>query len=235
MKQNVKKAILVIALPCITLIVFYLFICIKQAESTTFVALKARSRAVVECLNEGNSIGVGLWPRDDSTQAHYRSCVDYFNWLKTMVSSSRGEYDKKCLNYLREELVSQLYGRQCFTEKNMPWNIIKNLPEDAPDNLIVMTTANVNPTSLRTRLSDRDMYKRIEVVQNSPVRVLRERICLVRKDGKVVELWIGRSPQAKFTYREVYDNIPFDLTTNLVNGMPVKYLTPTGEITPTNE
>ena len=117
----------------------------------------------------------------------------------------------------------------------MPWIIVKNLPEDAPDNFIVMTTANVNPASLRTRLAEEDMSKRIEIAKNPQMRMLRERIYLIRKDGKVVELWKRRSAQAKYSYREIYDNVPFDLTTNLVNGMPVKYLAPTGEITPTNE
>jgi len=202
---------------------------------TTFVALKVRSRDIVECLNEGYSTGVGLWPRDEPPQPHCRSSVEYFNWLITYVPPSRDEYDKKCLRHLREKIVSQLYGRQCFSEKNMPWIIVKNLPEDAPDNFIVMATANVTPASLRTRLSEEDMNKRVEIVRNPPMRVLRERICLVRKDGKVVELWKDRSPQVKYTYREICDNMPFDLTTNLVNGLSVKYLTPTGEVTPINE
>ena len=161
--------------------------------------------------------------------------MNYFNWLITDVLASGGEYDNNCLRHLREELVSQLYGRPFFSEKNMPWIIVKNLPEDAPDNFIVMTTANVNPASLRTRLAEEDMSKRIEIAKNPQMRMLRERIYLIRKDGKVVELWKRRSAQAKYSYREIYDNVPFDLTTNLVNGMPVKYLAPTGEITPTNE
>jgi len=215
--------------------VLYFFACEKQAMSATSAALKARSRAVVEYLNGGAQTELGLWPRDNPTQSSHRSSVDYFNWLLTGVPLSVSENDNKCRCHLREEIVSQLYGRNIFTEKNMPWIIAKNVPEDAPDNFIVLATANVNPASLRTRLTEGDMFKRLEVAQGYSMRVLHGCVFLVRKDGKVIEFWKGRTPNAKYTYREIYDNLPFDMTTNLVNGVPVKYLTPTGEVTPTNE
>ena len=233
--QKVRQILLVIGLPSLTLIVLFFFISLRHGMSVTSVALKARSSAVVHCLNEMCSTGICLWPQDALTLPNHRSSVNYFNWLITDVLASGGEYDNNCLRHLREELVSQLYGRPFFSEKNMPWIIVKNLPEDAPDNFIVMASANVSPASLRTRLAEEDMDKRIEIAKNPQMRVLRKRIYLIRRNGQVIELWKGRSPQENFTYREVYDNSFFDLTTNLVNGLPVKYLTPTGEVTPTNK
>lgn len=235
MKPQHTQILLIIVFPAAVLLVLHFFSIEKQAMSATSSALKARSSAVVHCLNEMCLTGFCLWPQDEPTLPNHRSSVNYFNWLITDVLASGGEYDNNCLRHLREELVSQLYGRPFFSEKNMPWIIVKNLPEDAPDNFIVMASANVSPTSLRTRLAEEDMDKRIEIAKNSQMRVLRERIYLIRRNGQVVELWKGRSPQEKFTYREVYDNSFFDLTTNLVNGLPVKYLTPTGEVTPKNE
>ena len=235
MKPQHTQMMLIIMVPVVVMLVLYFFACEKQAMSATSAALRARSYAVVECLNGGGQAEFGLWPQDKTTQPSHRSSADYFNWLITGAPPSLPENDKKCLRHLREEIVSQLYGRNIFTEKNMPWMIAKNIPEDAPDNFIVLATANVNPASLRTRLTEGDMFKRLEIVQGNPMRVLRGCAFLVRKDGKVIEFLEGRTPNAKYTYREIYDNLPFDLTTNLANGVTVKYLTPTGEVAPTNE
>jgi len=235
MKQNIRQMLLVVALPSLTLIGFYTLVSLRQGMSATSAVLKTRSSAVVECLNEISAAGFWLWPTDDSSLPSHRTSADYFNWLITDAPPLRGDEGKMCMRHLKEEVVSQLYGRPLFSEKNMPWIIVKNLPENAPDNFIVMVTANVNPASLRTRLTEEDMSRQIGIAKNHHEHVLREHIYLIRKNGEAVELQKGLSPQAKFTYREIYGNMSFNLTTNLVNGLPVKYLTPTGEVIPTNE
>lgn len=229
--------LLVVALPSLTLIGFYTLVSLRQGMSATSAVLKTRSSAVVECLNEISAAGFWLWPTDDSSLPNHRTSADYFNWLitETDVPSLIDDEGKMYMQRLKEEVALQLYGRPLFSEKNMPWIIVKNLPENTPDNFIVMATANVNPASLRTRLTEEDMSRQIGIAKNHHERVLREHIYLIRKNGETVELQKSLSPQAKFTYREVYNNTPFDLTTNLVNGLPLKYLTPTGEVTPTNE
>ena len=123
-------------------------------------------------------------------------------------------------------------SRQQFTARDTPWIIAKNLPEDIPGHFIVMATANVDAETLRARLSADDMDKRITVTFDSPIRALREHAFLIREDGRTIRFSKRRTPPGKYTCREVYDNIPFDITTNPANRLPVKYLTPDGEKAP---
>lgn len=54
----------------------------------------------------------------------------------------------------------------------------------------------------------------------------------VKQTISPIEEWYD---QIKITYETVYRNMEFDITTNLVYGLKVKYLTPCGEITPLND
>ena len=118
------------------------------------------------------------------------------------------------------------------------WTIIKNLPDNPPKNLIVLATRNVDPTSLRTRLGTNDMKKHIRFKKEKDnLRILRRFAVLINAGGGSIAVPVTSSPDrlANLRYEIIYRNQPFDLTTNLVNDLQVKYLSPDGEVIPTNE
>ena len=123
-----------------------------------------------------------------------------------------------------------------FCDANI-WTVVKNLPENPPHNLIVLATRNIDPSSLRTRLTEADMHRHIqfneqfESPQNLPV--LKKHAVLIRADGSSCIVQKGRSNET--TYEHIYRGIPFYLPTNPVNGLQVKYLTSDGEVIPAND
>jgi hypothetical protein len=141
-----------------------------------------------------------------------------------------------------EQLINK-YGRaDDFSSDGTPkyyndaniWTVIKNLPNDPPEKLIVMATRNVDASSLRTKLTYRDMHTHIRFRQKrDDLWILRESAVFIYANGLARTFRI-RSRDG-VTYGSIYNNQPFDVTTNLVNGLQVKYLTPDGEVIPTND
>lgn len=118
------------------------------------------------------------------------------------------------------------------------WTVIKNLPDNPPKNLVVLATRNVDPASLRTRLGTNDMKKHIRFrKEKDDLRILRRFAVLINAGGGSIAVPVTSSPDrfANLRYETIYRNQPFDLTTNLVNGLQVKYLSPDGEVLPTND
>jgi hypothetical protein len=119
------------------------------------------------------------------------------------------------------------------------WTVIKNMPDDPPPNLIVLATRNVDPSSLRTKITDTDMEKCIRFnEQKDDLWILNKAAVLIRADGLAISAPVTTSTsKRKYTgkYKYIYADQPFDVTTNLVNGLQVKYLTPEGEIIPAND
>jgi hypothetical protein len=119
------------------------------------------------------------------------------------------------------------------------WTIIKNIPDDPPLNLIVLATRNVEPSSLRTKITSEDMAKCIRFKEKKDDLWILNRVAvLIRADGLAISVpVVPPTSKRKRTgmYKYVYHDQPFDLTTNLVDGLQVKYLTPEGEIIPVND
>jgi hypothetical protein len=123
------------------------------------------------------------------------------------------------------------------------WAVVKNLPENPPGNLVVLATRNIDPSSLRTRLAEGDMEKRIcfdrHFVPPKNLPILKKYAVFIYADGR--GLIIGMDSRNDSTYRHIYreilygEGITFDFTTNLVNGLQIKYLTTDGEVIPAND
>ena len=114
------------------------------------------------------------------------------------------------------------------------WIIIQNIPENPPDNLIILTTRNIDPTSLRTKFTVHDMQKQIRFTPVKKFPILNEFAVLIRADGTSV-LVVKRRPET-MTYQFIYNGTFFNATTNYNNGLRIKYLSPDGkEIIPANE
>lgn len=123
------------------------------------------------------------------------------------------------------------------------WTVIKNLPENPPENLVVLATRNIDPSSLRTRLTEGDAEKQIRIdehfapPENLPI-LKKAAVVIYANGGRLI---IGTAPGNDHTCRRVYwrylakEPAPFDLTTNLVSDQQVKYLTTDGEVIPAND
>ena len=114
------------------------------------------------------------------------------------------------------------------------WIIIKNIPKNPPNNLIVLATWNIDPSSLRTKITDKDWDKKIRFIPKNYFSLLSNYAVLIRADS--IPMLIVKNRPELLTYEKIYKKTPFDLTTNQNHGVLVKYLKPDGkEIIPTND
>ena len=186
---------------------------------------RAQGQNILLCIEHGKENSPPRWSYDIGRTTNFINSSDYFNWLK---ADSDSKVLQRISSFQTEGKKFDFFLLQGhdFTKDNNMWMVVKNIPTNAPDNIIVLATRNVEPSSLPIQLSAQKETRRILYHNDS---LLKNIIILIRKDGTV---WTGRHSPC---YEEVCGSVPFDLTTNLVNGLPVKYLTPTGEVTPTNE
>lgn len=147
-------------------------------------------------------------------------------------------------NEVRTEKASE-HARKYY-DPNI-WTIIKNLPDNPPDNLIVLATRNIDASSLRTRLTVEDLDKCIRIdehyVPPENIPILKTAAVVINATGS--RCIISTNPGYHQKFRRIYldwkpwkpseEPEPFDLTTNLVNGLEVKYLTTDGEVIPAND
>ena len=138
---------------------------------------------------------------------------------------------KKGMNHGRND---NYYDKFC--DANI-WVAVKNRPENPPPNLIVLATRNIDPSSLRTRLTEGDMQKRIRFdkhfVPPKNLPILKKTALFIYADGS--RGGVGVNSRTYATYNRIYKGSPFDVTTNLASGLQVKYLTTDGEVIPTND
>jgi len=136
------------------------------------------------------------------------------------------------------------------------WSVAKNLPDNPPDNLIVLATWNIEPASLRTRFTEEDKHKHIrfneQFVPPQNTAILKKYAVAIHADGTAIIIPIVPPTSTKAeatTYKYIYrrsmyrrstppleEEEFFDLATDLVNGRKVSYLTPEGKtVVPTND
>lgn len=169
----------------------------------------------------------------------FETSTAYLNWLTTLPNDSgnsrlviRNNAPNNPMALFDQNLHAGTYKTgTMITDENNFWMVMKNLSSNAPNQVVVLATRNIDPKSLRSRLTNDDMDKSIRFVPEKQKGILRDWAIIVRKDGSSIAFLRAATVPLRYIYR----NSPFDLTTNLVNGMPVKYLTPTGEVTPSNE
>lgn len=181
--------------------------------------------------HESRQAGFTRWPSDDNSSTDNSNSTDYFN---NMMSGLDNDQRKNLFRSIQWRFEINAMSNLIFTPQNNYWIIIKNMPADAPSNIIVLATRNIAPKSLRTCMNEYDMTKKIRFSEDNYDDALKNWGVLIRKDGKVVIIPRNLVKTRRKSYGFIY-NEPFDITTNLVNGLQVKYLTPTGEVTPTNE
>jgi hypothetical protein len=132
------------------------------------------------------------------------------------------------------DLINKLYERHRRTglaaDRNI-WTVVKNLPADAPGNFIVLCTRNIDPKSLKLRLTEDEMEREIRF-SDTKDRILKNYGIVIRKDGSgYIAVCANKSVSSGLSYRCVYENKSFDLLSGKDRPFTVQYLTPTGEVT----
>ena len=123
------------------------------------------------------------------------------------------------------------------------WIFIQNMPENPPGNLIILASRNVDPTSLRTKLTHEDMHKKLRFVPYKKFPLFERNSAVIFRANGGREIIYNRRNGAAYerVYKNIrssseYDATPFDATTNLTTGLPVKYRMPDGTVViPTND
>ncbi len=228
MKLN-KRHLIVIAIvlsSVLCMAVFILEISLKVNSASTGMAhgyLQSIGRAIAYSLEESN-----FFPKDGSPDGKTYQEGQTNQWYAVFDS----DLLSKSGRIINKDIPNAYFDSSI-------WIVVKNIPDDPPQNLIVLATRNVDPSSLRTKLTYEDMQKHIRFrEENDDLEILRKYAVLFFADGMCTSVPVV-SPVSRganrTTYKFIYRNRPFDLTTNLVNGLQVKYLTPEGEIIPVND
>jgi len=178
-----------------------------NAVAATCSVYRSKGHDLLRYIEQGQSSGT-LWPAETKGKTNYSSSTDFLN------------------------VLYKAQGKPRVTDDQNIWTIVKNMPTNAPDNFIVLATRNIDPRSLRLRLTEGDMARTVTFLPESGLKVLKRDAIVFRKDG--TSYAVGLPPRFSWTatYRRIYRNQPFDLTTNCASGLPVSYLTPKGEVTP---
>lgn len=231
MKLKKRYLVFVGTVPVIVLVLigitFLLGILINIDSATTGINydyLKTAGMAIACGLRESNAFPRDGGPDDKDHQAEQPN-----QWYATfdvdeLLLESGMKIDKDIpIDYFDTEV----------------WTVVKNIPDDPPSNLIVLATRNVDTSSLRTKLTDEDMQKHIRFKEKKDdLWILNQAAVLIRSDGTATAVPVVPPTSRRkntATYRYIYRSQPFDLTANSVNGLQVKYLTPDGEVIPTND
>jgi len=113
------------------------------------------------------------------------------------------------------------------------WSIVKNLPTNAPGQVILVATRNIDARFLRTRMDKEDICKTVPVTFDKDKGLLCKYAIAIRKDGEWVVIKRRVSSSCQFaSCGSLYGYKPFGLIAESQNTLHVTYLTPDGEVTP---
>lgn len=228
--KNRKKQLIIIALLVIVLllfgITFILGTIINVDSASTGVArsyLRTIGKTIADNLKERNAFPMNS--RADDKQHLDGQPNQWYSILDV------GKLLSKTGRIIDEDISKAYFDPEI-------WTVIKNIPDDPPPNLIVLATRNVDPSSLRTKITNKDMEKFIRFKERKDdLWILNKAAVLIRADGLAISApVVSSTSRRKYTgkYKYIYSDQPFDLTTNLVNGLTVKYQTSDGEVVPDN-
>ena len=172
-----------------------------NAMSATIALRRSEGLEILRKIEQSHGAGP-LWPSDLSKHLDFTNSTDFINILN-------------------------MPSRGALTPASNIWMVVKNLPTDAPPNFIVLATRNVDPSFLRSRLSEHDMDKPILFTKNAEQGLLKEYAIFIRRDGSAFVSKCSRMVSCRL----VYDNRTFDVSKKMQGDLSIKYLLPQSEIT----
>ncbi len=180
-----------------------------------------------------------VWPRtnvdgggtDDIASHVSTSATDYFNALFDMEHYGTAEWDPvvdgELLSALSGAGVPGMSGRR-LESRNVAWNIAANVTDETPDFMPVLISANFNPKLLAPgRFDGRDDTPLpIGPKSGAATSMFGDKaIVIVRKSGAAEVI-----KKKYLTRATLYNNQSFDISGS--EKIPIKWLTPTGVVTP---
>jgi len=197
------------------------------------VILNARAASVTNLRKEGRSVIDGLKSVrgsspsfDDVHISNFNNSTDYFNDFAkkggSKIFMAMFEYSTR--------ITKDTNRHEFLTSENNIWTIARNVPTNAPDNFIVLMTRNVNPQSLRLKLTEDEMDHKISFLKPEKIGILNHVAILFRKDGSSYAVNCSKRFSKYCTYRFVYNSRPYNLVTNN-SGVPIQYLLPNRQVT----
>ena len=209
----------------------------EKLESMSDLGMKGRNLyiGIIQANTDREAAGLAaIWPRTaadvgdegDIASKAYQTSTDYFRDLFDMSNHGKAKWDP----YVTCDLS--------VVGKNLDWwCVIANAPENLPDNIPVLISANFNPELLLTKwdppgvlariVGSSDQKERLPIgPAHGAVRSLCDdkSIVIVRKSGSLQII-----ADKDLTYETLYDGKSFDLTKT---GTPIVYLTPKGVAIP---
>lgn len=200
-----------------------------NARSASLTLMSHTGKRLSEKLKATDSL-----PSDSNTLFNYNNSTDY---LISLFKKNDIEDVKELLNVSARIGERKSFGHPRLTADNNIWIVIKNLPDNAPDNLVVMATRNIDATTLRTKLLKEDMEKKLKFTQEKQKGMLKKWAVLIYYNGRIEYIRCDKQPTVQWqnlSFSRHGNFMPFDLTVINNNQSKVKYLTPNSEVTPSN-
>ena len=185
-----------------------------------------------------------LWPRDfdpaadtnvaDLARLDFGSSTAYFAWLADEESRDTPRWSPRAAGFDYTRLAGVGVpacpkGQGLTAERNM-WTIAKNVRDDTDGMVPVLITRNIEASSLAACASEPDFKaKALRFDPGWPAPFGDKGFALIRKSGAIF-----KARPKYMSYGVVYQQCAFDTarTTNGRAAPPLKYLTPTREVTP---
>lgn len=171
--------------------------------------LKKSGRVLFQILDREDDTGKKRWPVDGSTCP--RTSVELIQSVAGTVAMGGTEITR-----------TDIRDSRALLRLAAAWSVAKNVPSDAPDNLPVILSRNVDPASLTNHVTYENFVRPILLVKGYAERVDRMSAIVVYADGTVKEFGIKKG----IKYSDVYRN----KVLSIENELHLKYLTPTGEV-----
>lgn len=184
---------------------------------------------------EGAELAQLIWRDGEYNDSRY--LLTCSNSTEALLHFSRTKGFAIC-NWGTQKAFRPVTAVNALTTNDNIWFIAKNLPPNAPGQVIVLASRNVSSESLRASMSTNDMFNRLAFSFDKEVGVLKRYAVLIRKDGRIVTVRANKrtrtygSEQPKPQYPQygyIYGE-PFDVCGCESNGPCLMYLTPWGEL-----
>jgi len=242
-----------VELAAVTFVVMLLALVLLPAIASKMIAVDitpagVRGRDIFVAITGANTerepLGLPpLWPADrlptiderpdETAMVTCSNSTDYFRWLYD--EQRRGDEEWRPLTTGFD--YSKLAGAGVpvcvsgpLTAENNMWTIAMNVTEETSDMVPLLVTRNIDATSLASKVSDADGWKRLRFDREWSQPFGARAFVIVRKGGAVL-----RAREKYADYRTVYQRQAFNANvdaTGQTNALPLRYLTPTHTVTP---
>lgn len=235
-------------------VLILLAIVIQPPPRATLVAnmtaVSARGRDVFTSIERANAerkaLGLStLWPTqagstngasDVSAVPTFASSTEFFRWLYDEANAGKPCWKPRAPDFDYSRLAGagvRACSDEHLKDENTIWTVASNVRDDMSDLVPILITRNIDARSLASRVTVRDLHtKSIRFDARWPTP-FGDKVCvMIRKSGAVF------CAKPKYlSYQVVYQQQTFD-TSDTLNGRqapPLKYLTPTGVVTPSDQ